>query len=86
MARSKMRFVPGLFAVVACLVTALAAWAAFRATRSTLGLVGALLTALAAAMIVGAPFYIATVLIWTRDSQSTASSLPPAGSGPRRRS
>jgi hypothetical protein len=72
MARWKARFVPGLFAVSASLLTALAAWTAYRVTHSTLGVVGAVLAAVAVMMVVGAPFYIATVLMWTRDSDARA--------------
>jgi hypothetical protein len=57
-----------LFAVAASLLTALAAWTAYRVAHSTLGAVGALLAAVGATMVVGAPFYVATVLMWPRNS------------------
>ena len=68
LARWKARFVPWLFAGTALILTGLAAWTAYRVAHPTLGAVGALLAAVAATMVVGAPFYIATVLMWTRDS------------------
>ena len=52
MARPNGRIVSGMFAGVAFIVTALAAWASYRAAHSALGMVGGLLTAIAAAMIV----------------------------------
>jgi heme/copper-type cytochrome/quinol oxidase subunit 3 len=85
MARRSVRVWPVLFVMAACLVTGAATWAAHAAAASTLGVVGGILAALVAAMIVGAPFYIVSVIVWSRDSNvsSRPSPKPRRSASPR---
>jgi phosphotransferase system glucose/maltose/N-acetylglucosamine-specific IIC component len=64
MSTTRSRGTRALFLAGSALAACLAAWFAYRITSPTLGTFGGILSAVVAALLVGAPLYVAAAVIW----------------------
>jgi len=61
---ARARWKQAAYAVVATLITGAAAWVAYRTTHVPLGVFGGVLAAIAATLLVGAPFAVVAAVMW----------------------
>lgn len=64
MSTTRARGPRALFLAGSAVAACLAAWFAYRVTSPTLGAFGGILSAVVAALLVGAPLFVAAAVIW----------------------
>jgi hypothetical protein len=73
-----------LFLIGSAVVACAAAWFAYRVTAPTLGSFGGILSAIVAALLVGAPLLVTAAVIWApKDDPKAATRPAPTAAGRR---
>jgi len=84
MSTTSARGTRALFLIGSAVVACAAAWFAFRITAPTLGSFGGILSAIVAALLVGAPLLVTAAVIWAPKADPKARTRPAAVGAGRR--